>query len=200
MKDFSKMQKYMFPLAAAGIAGLTEFGLQKMMTTEKSVRQDSLYMESLEREARAKGLAKGSSAYKDYIQKKVDARVKNIPLQSGLGAGLGAGLITALTFGSGPQGGGSYRRYHGSYSQPSMSDLKSQLGLSGNERTKAEVRKAFHALARKHHPDLGGDSEKMKTINKAWEDIQNTGWFQKLAFENAFWAGFEKRALSTPPR
>jgi len=33
----------------------------------------------------------------------------------------------------------------------------------------AEIKKAFRALARKHHPDAGGDEEKFKSVNEAYE-------------------------------
>ena len=36
----------------------------------------------------------------------------------------------------------------------------------------AVVRAAYRALAKKHHPDAGGDSEAMKRLNLAWEKIQ----------------------------
>jgi molecular chaperone DnaJ len=37
-----------------------------------------------------------------------------------------------------------------------------------------EVKKAFRRLARKHHPDAGGDEEKFKQINEAYEVLSDT--------------------------
>jgi hypothetical protein len=51
------------------------------------------------------------------------------------------------------------------------------LGLQSTA-SKADVKKAYFSLVRIHHPDKGGDAEKMKEINKAYKQIQD-------AFENA---------------
>lgn len=72
-----------------------------------------------------------------------------------------------------------------------ISSAKKTLGVTGNEKTKAEVKKAYRAQAMKHHPDRGGDENKMKEVNNAWEEIQQSSWFEKLSF----WKGFEKHAF-----
>ena len=36
-----------------------------------------------------------------------------------------------------------------------------------------EIKKAYKALARKHHPDKGGDPEEFKRISKAYEEALN---------------------------
>jgi hypothetical protein len=38
-------------------------------------------------------------------------------------------------------------------------------------KTKDEAKKAYRAEAIKHHPDKGGDPEKMKKVNVEWEDF-----------------------------
>jgi len=39
--------------------------------------------------------------------------------------------------------------------------------------TEEEVKKAFHQLAHKHHPDKGGDEKKFKEINEAYQILSN---------------------------
>lgn len=41
------------------------------------------------------------------------------------------------------------------------------LGLSENEKSMDTINEAYKQLAKKHHPDAGGDMEKFKEINKA---------------------------------
>ena len=73
------------------------------------------------------------------------------------------------------------------------------LGLSGKETTKAQVKKKYREAALKHHPDRGGNAEKMKEVSGAYNEIKKSPWHQKLAYlkeegMNNFWSGFEKRA------
>lgn len=49
-----------------------------------------------------------------------------------------------------------------------MSDLYEELGVGRNASTE-EIRSAFKSLARTHHPDRGGDTEKFKKIQEAHE-------------------------------
>jgi molecular chaperone DnaJ len=46
------------------------------------------------------------------------------------------------------------------------------LGVS-KQASKADIKKAFRAKAREHHPDKGGDAEKFKTINQAYEVLSD---------------------------
>jgi len=46
------------------------------------------------------------------------------------------------------------------------------LGLK-KDASAADIKKAFRRLARKHHPDAGGDEEKFKEINEAYEVLSN---------------------------
>ncbi|PKQ16364.1 MAG: molecular chaperone DnaJ [Actinobacteria bacterium HGW-Actinobacteria-7] len=47
------------------------------------------------------------------------------------------------------------------------------LGVKKNA-SADEIKKAFRKLARKHHPDAGGDEEKFKDINEAYEVLSDT--------------------------
>tara|TARA_Y100000592_G_scaffold88133_1_gene143561 strand:- start:25 stop:372 length:348 start_codon:yes stop_codon:yes gene_type:complete len=49
-----------------------------------------------------------------------------------------------------------------------VSDAVKNLGLDKNSiKTKMEVKKRYRKLSLKHHPDKGGDANKMKDINKS---------------------------------
>ena len=50
-------------------------------------------------------------------------------------------------------------------------DPYATLGVSRNS-TEDVIKKAYRKLAKEHHPDKGGDPEKFKKINKAYEQIQ----------------------------
>ena len=53
-----------------------------------------------------------------------------------------------------------------------MSDLYERLGLSRGA-SADEVKKAYRALAREHHPDKGGDPEQFKAIQEANEVLSD---------------------------
>jgi hypothetical protein len=46
-------------------------------------------------------------------------------------------------------------------------DYYSILG-AGEEASREEIERRYKRLARRHHPDRGGDEEEMKTLNEAW--------------------------------
>lgn len=48
-------------------------------------------------------------------------------------------------------------------------------------KTKAEVKSKMRSEARKHHPDLGGNEEKMKKLNTEWEDFEKSDNFKKMS-------------------
>ena len=52
-----------------------------------------------------------------------------------------------------------------------MTDYYSILGVARSD-TLEEIKKAFHRLAHKHHPDKGGDPAKMKELTAAWAWMQ----------------------------
>lgn len=49
-------------------------------------------------------------------------------------------------------------------------DYYATLGIKHGA-TKDEIKKAFHRLAHVHHPDKGGDIEKFKKINNAYQEL-----------------------------
>jgi molecular chaperone DnaJ len=52
-------------------------------------------------------------------------------------------------------------------------DYYELLGITKSA-TQDEVKKAFHKLAHKHHPDKGGDEKKFKEINEAYQVLSDT--------------------------
>jgi len=54
-----------------------------------------------------------------------------------------------------------------------MFNFKDNHKILGIERTasKDEVKKAYRNLAKKHHPDVGGNIEKFREINQAYEKL-----------------------------
>mmetsp|Transcript_16966 Transcript_16966/g.25469 ORF Transcript_16966/g.25469 Transcript_16966/m.25469 type:complete len:476 (+) Transcript_16966:40-1467(+) len=67
-------------------------------------------------------------------------------------------------------GGGGFPGM-GRMEEEEPADTQKLYDLLGIEKTanQSQVRKAFHKAARKHHPDRGGDAEKFKEIQKAYE-------------------------------
>lgn len=41
-----------------------------------------------------------------------------------------------------------------------------------NAKNHGEAKRAYRAEAMKHHPDRGGNAEKMKTLNNEWEELE----------------------------
>lgn len=53
-----------------------------------------------------------------------------------------------------------------------MKDYYEILGVSKSA-SQDEIKKAFHKLAHKHHPNKGGDENKFKEINEAYQTLSN---------------------------
>ena len=64
------------------------------------------------------------------------------------------------------------------------------LGVS-NKATNTEIRKAYHKLAHKYHPDKGGDEKKFKEINEAYQTLSSN---EKRAQYDKFGRVFERGA------
>jgi hypothetical protein len=56
--------------------------------------------------------------------------------------------------------------------QGKQKDYYSKLGASSDD-SRAEIERRYKRLARRHHPDRGGDEEEMKEINEAWRVLGN---------------------------
>ena len=53
-----------------------------------------------------------------------------------------------------------------------MKNFYKELGLKKNA-TRDEIKSAYRLLAKKYHPDTGGDNEKFLTLQLAWETLNN---------------------------
>jgi hypothetical protein len=67
--------------------------------------------------------------------------------------------------------------------------------------TQAEVRAAYRAAARNHHPDAGGDPGSMRALNRAWavlgDPVRRAAYDRTL--RDATWrAGIDARATAAP--
>jgi len=72
-----------------------------------------------------------------------------------------------------------------------MKDYYQILGVS-KDASQEEIKKAYYRLAHKYHPDKGGDKEKMKEINEAYQTLSDK---EKRAQYDRFGqagAGFDK--------
>lgn len=86
-------------------------------------------------------------------------------------------------------GNGRFYRGFNNASKKHPPDLHQHLGFLGvskNAKTKKEVTQKYRDLAMKHHPDRGGDSQKMKDVNEAFDTIKKSDWFDKLGFALGF--------------
>ena len=84
---------------------------------------------------------------------------------AGAGIGLTVKGMRQATAGGGRQRAGSSGR---PYTQDLNKDL-SNLGIKNKKKvkTKLEVKKAFRRKSMKHHPDRGGDTDRMASINNS---------------------------------
>lgn len=84
--------------------------------------------------------------------------------------------------------GGGFPGHDDEDSHPQEVDNKKLYEVLGVDQkaTADEIKKAFRKLAIQHHPDKGGDSEKFKEINAAYEILSNEekrGIYDKYGFE-----------------
>ena len=83
---------------------------------------------------------------------------------------------------SGRSDSGKKRGFSSFFTSSKVEKAKSFFGI-GNAKTKDEAKAAYKNLVKQHHPDLGGDERTMKEVNNHWDNIKDSSWFQKLAFE-----------------
>lgn len=144
------------------------------------------------------GLGGASSYFTDKSNKKMSKGRKRVNILAGMAGGGVLGGSFGRISGMKPRPSsysGSYGRGGSTFARPTNpKKYFSTLGLSGKEKTKADIGRSFKNLAKKHHPDRhGGSHETMQNINDAYRDLKQTSWFQKLAYDN-FWIGFEKQS------
>lgn len=71
-----------------------------------------------------------------------------------------------------------------------MNDPYSVLGVSRTA-SEDEIKKAYRKLAKEHHPDRGGDENRFKAINEAYDYIKNPPEEPQAHHTNDPWRGFE---------
>jgi len=72
-----------------------------------------------------------------------------------------------------------------------MKNFYRQLGLKENA-TRTEIKSAYRLLAKKYHPDTGGDNEKFLALQLAWEtlnDPQKKAIYDKSIINDESYAG-----------
>lgn len=190
---------YKSPIARGAAIGATaQGGLAYAVSDEKLHRKDPMFMLKTREKAHKKGIeiSKDNPEWKDHISSEArKGRIKNTIVGA-----LGGGMLGG-SFGHdlGRRSGYGYRRQnYGGNAGPArgtgfkggFSAAQKATGLSGSEKTKAEVKRKFRVTAMKNHPDRGGSTDQMADINNAWEEVQKSSWFSKLAFLR----GFEKQA------
>lgn len=104
------------------------------------------------------------------------------------------GRAWASKRGPSQSGSGAWTRTN----QPDVEGLRGAetMGL-GRLKTKAEFRKKWHEAARKHHPDMGGSTEKMQEVNRTFEAFKKSRAYEKLAHLLARLDGAEREKLSS---
>lgn len=79
-------------------------------------------------------------------------------------------------------------------------DYYEVLGIDKST-SQSEIKKAFYRLAKKHHPDRGGDAEKFKEINEAYmvlQDPDKRAKYDRFGFSGAdFGEGFSGGGFSS---
>lgn len=78
-----------------------------------------------------------------------------------------------------------------------MNKYYDTLGLTSDASEK-DVKQAYRKLASKHHPDKGGDEEKFKEVQEAYERITNPDKFKQPGFTNEsdFWDHVRRQSQS----
>lgn len=79
--------------------------------------------------------------------------------------------------------GGSRKNYGGSsYSSAPRHEEAAKFFNVSNATTKKEVKKAYRAAAKKHHPDAGGTDAGMKEVNDYYDTLKASDWMSKLSY------------------
>lgn len=112
-------------------------------------------------------------------------------LHSGMSASLAGGVGGVIGGGLGAMAGGAWPR-----------DMRGPANVGANVhdvapwlkgvKTKAEAKSRFRDLARTTHPDLGGSTSRMQTVNDQWAQAQAHPAYDKFA---ALYAAGQAEAL-----
>lgn len=176
-KPFSGVAKKINPTVAGAAIGGTVTGGVGALSQHLSNRKTDKRWEQTNKQRAAKG------------QSPLPKKQRVSPLAAGaifgaFGAAHGAAIGNAAHMGQ--QQGRQYyrggtRRGPGGYAPPPPPSNVMAPAWAGKVKTKSEATKAWKSEARKHHPDLGGNPDKMKKVNAEWEEWQRSNHFNKLA-------------------
>ena len=210
VKDRAAHYLARYPTAVVGGAGAAVGGALGYVAGHPVFNENNTaFRHQIAMKARKAGAEPGSDEYekikKDHLRKAhLGSMAVNAAIYGGLGAMTGHNLKKNLNahgvHGKDFKPGGRFHKknpFNGrdfSASADPMHAHHQHLGTTGKEKTKAEVKKKYREQARKHHPDLGGDAEHFKKVNNAYDHVEKSPWFSKLA--SGFWEGFEKQAFA----
>jgi hypothetical protein len=166
--------------AGAGILG----GLSYLGAHPLILKHDPIYQRHLKRNIEKNKIPKNK--VKQYKKEQMSKDRKRAALFNLIYGGV-LGGIAGNRYAKAKQFSEFFRKYHGTgfraQRPPTIDEALKTIGIDkATTTTKHQVKKKFYQEAMKHHPDRGGTTEKMTSLNQAWEDIQDSPWFQKLSF------------------
>jgi hypothetical protein len=151
-----------------------------------TAHKDPLFMVVLKEKARMKGIKPDTQEWDDFISEGIHSeRLKRLVSLGGMSI-LGGAAITATG-----RGTEKALRVRG---LDRVSTARHRLRIPQHAKTKRQARKEYMAMLTRHHA-RGGPPEQLKEIERAWNIVEHSPWFQKLSFEqNSILNGFCKQA------